>query len=246
MKKTLLLPRRAFLKRTGGLAAALAAPAGLLAEARNSREGNGKKREEAGVSPPEDLMREHGVLSRILLIYEEILRRLAGEQAFQPEVLSGSARLIRRFIEDYHEKLEEEYLFPRFEKAGRLIGLVEILKEQHQAGRRLTELIQKGSTSSALSDKKKREEVSLDMHLFIRMYRPHKAREDTVLFPAVHSLLPPDEFEKLGDQFEYRENALFGENGFNRIVSEVAGLEKKLGLYDLSRFTPPEPDSQER
>jgi hemerythrin-like domain-containing protein len=70
------------------------------------------------------------------------------------------------------------------------------------------------------------------------MYRPHKAREDTVLFPAIHSLFSPEEFDKLGDQFEDRERALFGENGFARIVSEVAELERKLNLYELSRFTP--------
>jgi hypothetical protein len=39
-----------------------------------------KKEEE--VSPAEDLMREHGVLNRVLLIYDEILRRLKGAQDF--------------------------------------------------------------------------------------------------------------------------------------------------------------------
>ena len=37
--------------------------------------------EEAPVTPPEDLMREHGVLKRVLLIYREAIRRLQdGEQ----------------------------------------------------------------------------------------------------------------------------------------------------------------------
>ena len=33
------------------------------------------------VAPSEDLMREHGVLSRLLLIYEEIIRRCEAHQA---------------------------------------------------------------------------------------------------------------------------------------------------------------------
>jgi hypothetical protein len=38
--------------------------------------------EEVSVTPPEDLMREHGVLKRVLLIYREGIRRLqAGDQA---------------------------------------------------------------------------------------------------------------------------------------------------------------------
>ncbi len=238
MKEVFLWPRRTFLKKAGGLATVLMAPAGLLAEARISLAESEKKKEGVDVSPPEDLMREHGVLSRILLIYEEIIKRLIEDQALPPEVLPASAALIRRFIEDYHEKLEEEYLFPRFEKAGKLVDLVKVLREQHQAGRRLTEWIREGAASSNFKDQSKGKGVGENILLFIRMYRPHKAREDTVLFPAIHSLFSPEEFAKLGDQFEDRENALFGENGFARIVSEVAELERKLNLYDLSRFTP--------
>ena len=40
-----------------------------------------KESEEEEVSPAEDLMREHGLLNRILLIYEEVRRRLTAKQA---------------------------------------------------------------------------------------------------------------------------------------------------------------------
>jgi hemerythrin-like domain-containing protein len=70
------------------------------------------------------------------------------------------------------------------------------------------------------------------------MYRPHKAREDTVLFPALHTLVSPEEYDRLGDVFEEREQKLFGKDGFERIVEEVTALEKKLGIYELSGFTP--------
>ena len=238
MKEMFLWPRRLFLKRAGALTTVLMAPGGLLAEAKISLAEAGEKKEEAEVSPAEDLMREHGVLSRILLIYEEIIKRLIEDQALPPEVLPSSAALIRRFIEDYHEKLEEEFLFPRFEKAGKLVDLVKVLREQHQAGRRLTDWIREGAASRTLNDKNKGKGLGENILLFIKMYRPHKAREDTVLFPSIHSLFPPEEFDRLGDQFEDRERSLFGENGFARIVSEVAELERKLNLSELSRFTP--------
>ena len=64
------------------------------------------------IAPPEDLMREHGVLNRILLIYEECLQRIGGQKNLDPAPLAGSAKIIRTFIEDYHEKLEEDQLFP--------------------------------------------------------------------------------------------------------------------------------------
>jgi hypothetical protein len=55
--------------------------------------------------------------------------------------LAGAAKIVHTFIEDYHEKLEEDHLSPRFEKAGKLVDLVKVLREQHQAGRRLTDQI---------------------------------------------------------------------------------------------------------
>jgi len=67
-------------------------------------------------------------LNRVLLIYEEALRRLDARQEQPAKALAGAAGIIRRFIEDYHEKLEEENLFPRFEKAGKLVDLVAVLR----------------------------------------------------------------------------------------------------------------------
>jgi hemerythrin-like domain-containing protein len=70
------------------------------------------------------------------------------------------------------------------------------------------------------------------------MYRPHEAREDTVLFPALRELMSPKQYDDLGEQFEEREHELFGEHGFEEMVSQVAQLEKSLDIYELSQFTP--------
>ena len=79
-------------------------------------------------------MREHGVLRRALLCYDELSRRLrAGEAPSAP--LAGTAALIRRFVEDYHERLEETELFPRLRAQKTLAPLVDTLYAQHRAGR---------------------------------------------------------------------------------------------------------------
>src|SRR5689334_2446068 len=57
----------------------------------------------AGVTAPEDLMKEHGVLNRCLLIYEEGLRRLREGEEVSPNVFNHTAVLVRRFVEEYHE-----------------------------------------------------------------------------------------------------------------------------------------------
>jgi hemerythrin-like domain-containing protein len=191
------------------------------------------------VSPGEDLMREHGVLDRVLLIYEEALRRHRARRAISPRVLGDAAGIIRRFIEDYHEKLEEDYVFPYFEKAGKLVELVSVLRQQHQRGRRLTARIASLSAVRSPGRTVDRAQLGDAMQLFIRMYRPHAAREDTVLFPAFHELVSEAEYRTLGEAFEDRERSLFGPRGFESVVEDVARLERDLGIHELSRFTPP-------
>jgi len=73
---------------------------------------------------------------------------------------------------------------------------------------------------------------------FAHMYRPHEAREDTVLFPALRTIVGKNEFRELGEQFEKKEHQLFGKEGFEGIVEQVAKLEQSLGLSDLNQFTP--------
>ena len=115
--------RRVFLRSGIILGGATLAGARLLSGAEREKQSEEK---EAEVGPPEDLMREHGVLKRVLLIYGEALRRIDAKQDFPPEALADAARIIRSFVEDYHEKLEEDFLFPRFEKANLLVDLVKV------------------------------------------------------------------------------------------------------------------------
>ncbi len=59
-----------------------------------------------------------------------------------------------------------------------------------------------------------------------------------MLLPALHGIMTAKEYDAMGDRFEDREQELFGKNGFERIVGEVAELEKALGIEELSQFTP--------
>ena len=190
------------------------------------------------VSPVEDLMREHGVLRRILLLYGEVIRRVEHQEPFPLEALTAATGIIRRFVEDYHEKLEEDFVFPRFERANKLVDLVTVLRQQHQAGRRVTDAIQGLATPAGVQGAEGRAKLVAGLHAFIRMYAPHSAREDTVLFPAFRPLVGAKEYDALGDAFEDKEHALFGPKGFEGVVVEVTQLEKALGIYDLASFTP--------
>src|ERR1700740_245040 len=83
--------------------------------------------EDKKVSPPEDLMQEHGLLNRVLLIYDHCRQQLETKRKFPAMALASAADVIRKFVEDYHEKQEENYLFPRFRKANRMTNPVQTL-----------------------------------------------------------------------------------------------------------------------
>ncbi|MCX5770165.1 MAG: hemerythrin domain-containing protein [Candidatus Hydrogenedentes bacterium] len=193
---------------------------------------------EEEVSAVEDLMREHGVLARLLLLYEHQLGSSSKGWEFSREAVAATANLLRRFVEDYHEKLEEQHVFTRFTQPGEMAELVKTLRQQHDAGRRVTDAILELASGDVPVNDANRAHIQDLIRQFARMYWPHQAREDTVLFPAFKEIVPKEEYEKLGDQFEKREHELFGEKGFEGIVEQVAELERLVGIYDLDQFTP--------
>jgi hemerythrin-like domain-containing protein len=189
------------------------------------------------VTPPEDLMREHGVLNRILLIYEAAIRRLSAKEDFDLSVISRSAEIVKDFIEGYHERNEEQHIFPRFRQAGRMVELVNVLYQQHQAGRRLTDtILDLVPKSGAAGDDRAR--LTGGMQAFIRMYRPHEAHEDTELFPKLRSVVSANEFAAMAEDFEKDERRKFGEDGFETMVARVANLEKAIDIDNLAKVTP--------
>lgn len=221
-------------------AGALGIGIGCSGSARSSAAGEPRKPgdkpgDDDEVTPVEDLMREHGVLRRVMYLYDEAIQRLDGRREVPLDALAGGAGIIRKVIEDYHEKLEEDFVFPRYEKAGKLADLTAILRRQHQAGRTLTDEIV-ALAGAPLADADRARLASL-LRSFNHMYRPHAAREDTVLFPALRGLVGKHEYEELGDQFEDKEKQMLGDHGFEHAVDEVARLEQAFGVDDLAKLT---------
>src|SRR4051794_8564584 len=97
--------------------------------------------EEPEVTATEDLMREHGIIRRALVVYREAAVRLRTKAIAVPhDVLQKTAQLLRTFAEDYHEKqLEEAHIFPALKRAGAPAARdVDVLIAQHQRGREIT------------------------------------------------------------------------------------------------------------
>lgn len=195
------------------------------------------------VTATEDLMREHGVLRRALLVYAETIPPLRSSPAsVAPEALLRTAKLFRTFGEDYHEKkLEEAYIFPAVKSAGGpASGMADILIGQHQRGREITDFIHSVAQGGKFGPGHAKN-LTDAMESFVRMYQNHAAREDTIVFPAWKETLSAEQLDEMGDKFEEIEHQEFGEDGFENAVRQISDIEGTLGLADLAQFTAPPP-----
>jgi hemerythrin-like domain-containing protein len=230
--------RRRLLGMTGiALGAALVLPNGASFEAAE------RKDTEEEVEAAEDLMREHGVLRRALLVYAEAASRLSrGPSDIPTDALGRTAALFRTFGEDYHERsLEEKHVFPVLTKlGGKNATIAATLKQQHDRGREITDylsaVVRRGRISAADGPPLARALTS-----FVRMYEHHAAIEDTVVFPAWKEAIPKAQYRELSEQFEELEHRMFGKDGFDDAVEKISAVERDFGLDDLAKLTAPAP-----
>ncbi|WP_265311927.1 hemerythrin domain-containing protein [Sphingomonas lycopersici] len=197
--------------------------------------------DEGEVTANEDLMREHGVLRRILIAYREVVPKLvANAAAVDAAALASATTLFQAFGERYHEQmLEEQHIFPIVRKAGgEAAGLLDTLLAQHQRGREITAYIL-DKTKSGRVGTGDAEPLARTLTAFARMYEPHAAREDTIVFPAFKKAVGAKGYEELGDQFEDIERRTFGGDGFDMATDKIGDIERRLGVGNLGSFTAP-------
>ncbi len=199
-----------------------------------------KAGQEREVGAVEDLMREHGVLRRCLMVYSETAIRLRGGNRLDPQPIQRTAELFRRFGEGYHEmQLEEIHIFPTVKQAGGpAAAVIDVLNTQHERGREITayilQVVAKGSIETSDA-----EPLAQAFESFVRMYRAHAAREDTVVFPVWKASLSERQLHEMGERFEDIERQTFGHDGFEDAVKQISHVEEALGLADLAQFTAP-------
>ncbi len=178
----------------------------------------------------EDLMREHALLSRIMTIYEHLSLSFKNGtyQSIDWTISYKCAYIVRHFIENYHERSEEQFIFPILKKYNKHRKLVNELIKQHKLGRQMTDRIIDLSKSKSNAS-----ELSLLLHLFCKLYRVHASREDTVIFQDLYGLLTVLQRQALTDKMQQAET----NESFDQTLKSVEALEKKLGIHDIYTLT---------
>jgi hemerythrin-like domain-containing protein len=225
----------------GGAALLATGAAGLITA--NALGQKSKEPAEPEVTATEDLMREHGVIRRALLVYSQLadkLRKSPG--SINAAALHKTAQLFRTFGEDYHERmLEEQHIFPIVRKMkGEAAGYPDVLTAQHQRGREITDYTLSVTNAPKISVQHG-EPLARTFESFVRMYENHAAREDTIVFPAWKTNFSNKRLDELSDEFEDIEHKMFGKDGFEDAEKTISDIEAAFGFTDISQFTPPPP-----
>jgi len=166
----------------------------------------------------EDLMNEHGLLNRIMIVYDLCVEK----RAHFAEVVVLT-EIVKDFIENFHEKMEETYIFPAF-KGSKYEELIELLIKQHRASADLT--------SSIVTQAKNNDAAVFDsITSFLKMYRLHSSREDTIVFRKYRKLVDTAELRRVSKLIDDLEDERYGKNGFDMLLGRVIVVEQLLGIY---------------
>jgi hemerythrin-like domain-containing protein len=230
--------RRLIVGLSGAVLAAGSASAALAAAKKEAKPPPPPPEKKIGAV--EDLMREHGVIRRVLLVYRQTAARLRAGAKIDPNPIRQAAQLFRDFGENYHERmLEQAYIFPTLRKGeSPVAALVPTLVAQHDRGRDITDYIRTVTGKGAIGDS---EAFARALETLDVMYENHAAREDTIVFPAWREALSEKQLREMGETFEDIEHRQFGKDGFDDAVKHIAAVEEALGYTDLAQFTAPAP-----
>lgn len=187
------------------------------------------------VPAPEDLFRDHAILRRILIVFDECARITRAGGQYDPRIVLHAANVFAHFGAAYHAKAEERYIFPLFRHTG-VAPIVDNLKREHaRAGEYVRHI-------TALAESGKQGELAVILPEFSWFYRRHAAHEDISVFSQIRSLFTTQRtMHELDERLEWFENETLGPDGVERAVGALYAIEAPLGLDTVSLYGSPPP-----
>jgi hemerythrin-like domain-containing protein len=231
MERDVMYSRRVVMTGAGVAAGAVLLGQNAWGQAEIARK---ERAEEMQVNAPEELMRQHAVAGRLLLIYDNAASPELGAARPSAKALVATAQMIRSNVDEHHMKLEEEIIFPLFQKGGAMTDLITVLREQHTAARRLNDAILRAAERSESTTT---ESLARDLRAYTRMLAAHTAYEETVLYPQLRTVSSPEEYEGMERTLQEADRKKVGPQGFAGLVARVAELESTAGITGLAQFT---------
>ena len=183
--------------------------------------------------PPEDLFREHAVLRRILIVFDECARITRVGGRYDARIVAHAAQIFATFGAAYHAKSEERFIFPLF-RVTDLAVVVENLRREHAVATQYVQRI------AALAQQNNQPGLAETMPAFTWLYRRHAAHEDIVVFANLRDIFSTSrDFHELGERMEEFEHRTLGPDGFVVALEQLAEIERPLGLDTATMYGRP-------
>ncbi len=186
-----------------------------------------------GLSPIETLMEGHGLLIRCYVLYDVMIDGIENKKTIDPKWVLRTTNVIKDYLEGFHEKMEEEYIFAPMEKAKVHYKSIQELKMQHGVGFSITDKIIELAKNDKLN-----QELCKNLKSFGQMYRYHSAWEDTIIFPAFNDLENNKYMADLAATFDVEKRKILGTLGFDSFIKTVIDVEEEMKVFGLPHWTP--------
>lgn len=155
------------------------------------------------MKPLEILVSEHGLIRQYLGVLNEALTKLERSESLPKEFFEQVVIFARDFVDKYHHVKEEHQMFTRIaeKKIGQLDAPIELLRNQHENGRRYISAIAEAIPGYLAGNNSLRDDILGNLAAFISMLRAHIHQEDHIFFPLVADTLTDAEQEDLLAEF---------------------------------------------
>ena len=177
----------------------------------------------------EILMEEHRAIERVLCSLERASTRLSRGEDVYLRFFSGCSAFFKGFVDSYHHKKEEQFLFPALVQNGlpKDTGPVAIMLAEHAQGRHLAQLLGTATLKLQAGDERRREQVILSATDYIKLFRQHIYKEEFLLSPLAERVIPVEQQANLGQSFERMQVEEFGEDVHEKYFGLAQRLEKE-------------------
>ncbi len=165
----------------------------------------------------EDLFQEHGVLRRLLVLFD----RFVTIRSVDPRVLIPATTLFAEFGADYHAKTEEKMIFPIFAKSAACH--VQEFKREHKTATAMVKAIASFAKYGHMND------LCHTIPAFTELYHSHSAREDLIIFAKLRTKLGDRRLHTLSVEVEEFKADILGENAFAEAVKMLNDIEMTYG-----------------
>ena len=172
---------------------------------------------------------EHRSISAILHGMEYLVDRVRTRKAkIDPRVFSAMIYYLDTFSERMHHPKEDRYLFKAMRsRGGEAAAVVADLEREHAAGGEALKRLEQRLVRYEEGGDKEFPAFAEAVAKFVREYRDHMQKEESVVFPLAQRILSTDDWQAIDRAFEENRDPLAAQRDsrdFEKLFDRIVNL----------------------